>query len=142
MRFIFCSRCSNLNINFKNAEKNWTKSFCFCDNCIWIGWVKLSLFRREYFPSAVNVLTSSLKTLLITMRDILRLCSLHRYQRMWESFCCLYSNSVWDRLPCSLSEGPQKKDFLDNYLTTFLGARNFENTSPMRVSFFLKMFQT
>ena len=33
------------------------KAFCFGDNSIWIGCVKLSLLRREYLSSAVNVLT-------------------------------------------------------------------------------------
>ena len=45
------------------------------------------------------------------------------------------------RLPCFLSKGTLKRDFLDIYLTTFFGVRNFENKSAMRVIFFLKMFQ-
>ena len=41
----------------------------------------------------------------------------------------------------ALSKGPLKQDFLDIYLTTFSGVRNFGKKSAMRVIFFLKMFQ-
>ena len=40
-----------------------------------------------------------------------------------------------------LSKGPLKRDFLDIYLTTFYGIRNFRNTSPMRFIIFLKVFK-
>ena len=39
------------------------KKFFFWGNSIWIGWVKLSVLRREYLSSAVNVLTNRLKIL-------------------------------------------------------------------------------
>ena len=42
------------------------------------------------------------------------------------------------RLPCYLSKGPIKRDFLDIYLTTFFGVCKFKNTSDMRVILFLK----
>ena len=47
-------------------------------------------------------------------------------------------NSVRTRLPCCLSKGPLKRDFLDKYLTTFFGVRNFGNESAMKVIFFLQ----
>ena len=40
-----------------------------------------------------------------------------------------------------LVKGPLKENFLEICLTTFLGVRNFGNTSAMRVIFFLKMFE-
>ena len=43
--------------------------FCFWDNCVRIGCVKLSLLRREYLSSAVNVLTNSYKALHLTKTD-------------------------------------------------------------------------
>ena len=49
------------------------KAFCFGDNSIWSGCVKLSLLRKEYLSSAVNVLTNSYKILHITKRDIFQL---------------------------------------------------------------------
>ena len=42
----------------KKSEKS-EKVFCFLGNAISIGWRKLSLLRREYLSSAVNVLTNS-----------------------------------------------------------------------------------
>ena len=45
------------------------KFFCFWDNCIWIGCVKLFLLRREYLSSAVNVVRNSLNILHISKRD-------------------------------------------------------------------------
>ena len=42
------------------------------------------------------------------------------------------------RLPCDLSKGPLKRDFLDVYLTTLLGVRKSKNTCSMRVIFVLK----
>ena len=54
-------------------EKIQKKLFFFWDNCVRIGCVKLSLFRREYFSSAVNVLTNSYKALRLTKTDFFRL---------------------------------------------------------------------
>ena len=46
---------------------------CFWDNGVRIGCVKLSLLRREYLPSAVNVLTNPYKALHLTETDISQL---------------------------------------------------------------------
>ena len=61
----------------KRIEK---KKFCLWDKFIWIGCVKLSLLRREYFSSAVNVLTNSFKILHNTKRDFLQLNYVHNDQ--------------------------------------------------------------
>ena len=61
------------NLDFERAAKNWEKVFCFWDNCIWIGIVKLSLLRTGYFSSVANVLTSSSKILHVNKRDIFQL---------------------------------------------------------------------
>ena len=61
----------------RKMEKN---DFCFSDNSIWIGCVKLSLLRREYLPLAVNVLTNSIKILCSTKRDSFQLIYLHSDQ--------------------------------------------------------------
>ena len=50
-------------------------------------------------------------------------------------------NSISARLPCYLLKGLLKRDFLDIYLTTFFGIRYFENTSAMRIIFFLKILR-
>ena len=52
-------------------KKNQKKVFSFGDNCIWIAFVKFSLFRREYLPWALSVLGNSLEILHITSRDFL-----------------------------------------------------------------------
>ena len=49
--------------------------------------------------------------------------------------------TVLSHLPCCLSKGPLKRDFLDIYLTTLFGIRNLGNTSAMRVVFFLKVYK-
>ena len=64
----------------KKLDKN---VFCFSDNGIWIGFVKLSLCWREYLPSVVNVLTNSLKILYINKTDIFLLNCLHSDQQIW-----------------------------------------------------------
>ena len=50
-------------------QKKLRKIVFFWDNCFWIGYVKMSLLRREYFSSAVNVLTNSYKVLHISKRN-------------------------------------------------------------------------
>ena len=64
-------------------EKKLEKAFCFSDNYVRIGCVKLSLLRREYLSSAVNVLTTSYKALRLTKRDFFRLNYLPNHQLIW-----------------------------------------------------------
>ena len=54
-------------------KKKIRKSFFFGDNCVRIGSVKLSLLRREYLSSAVNVLTKCYKALRLTKNYFFRL---------------------------------------------------------------------
>ena len=54
-------------------QKKIRKSFLLGDNCVRIGCVRLSLLRREYLSSAVNVLTNSYKALHLTKTDFFRL---------------------------------------------------------------------
>ena len=54
-------------------KKKMRKSFLFGDNCVRIGCVKISLLRREYLSSAVNVLTNSYNALRLTKTDFFRL---------------------------------------------------------------------
>ena len=46
----------------KLSRKSWEKVFLLKDKCISIGNLKLSLLRREYFCSAVNVLKNNPET--------------------------------------------------------------------------------
>ena len=80
LRVILFRKCAKLYLHFKNAEKSWEKSFCFSDNCIWIGCVNLSLLRTENLWPAFNVFTNSPKVLYITKRDFFQLNYLHSDQ--------------------------------------------------------------
>ena len=73
MSVILFSKCSKFDLHFKNAEKNSQKGFCFLDNWIRIGCVKLSLLRRDYLSLVVNVLTNSPEILHITKRSFFHL---------------------------------------------------------------------
>ena len=76
-RVIFFWKCSNFNLNLKNAEKSLEKVFCFLDRSIWICYVELSALTRLYLPSAVNMSTKSPKILHITKRDFIYLNQFH-----------------------------------------------------------------
>ena len=79
----FCSKCLEFNVDFRNAAKNSGKFFCFWDNWIGIGIVKLSLLWTGYFSSAANVLTSSPKVLDVSKRDLFQLNWLGSGQWVW-----------------------------------------------------------
>ena len=116
----FFPKCSKSNIDFKNAVKDWENVFCLRVNCIWIGIVKFSLLRRGYFSLAGNVLTSRPKTWDVNNRDFFQL-KWPASDQWSEQRCCDGDfNSDSARLPCCLSKGPLKQNFLDIYLTTFL----------------------
>ena len=108
-----------LNIHFKNAGNNSENVFSFWDNCIWIGIVKLSLFRTGYFSSAANVLTSSPTIWHVNKRDLFQLNSLGRDQWTWWRFCNAEFKSAWTRLPSCFWICLLKWHFLGIYLTTF-----------------------
>ena len=110
-------------------KKNSKNFFCFWDKCIWICCNELPLLRREYLSSAVNGLANSPETFHIIKRDFLNLNCLHRDWEIWKRRCRLDFNSFSTRLPCYLWKSPQKRDFLDIYLTTFFGVRKLKNTS-------------
>ena len=112
------------NIDLKNATKNSEKVFCFWDNCIRIGIVKLSLWRRGYFSSAGNVLTSRPKIWDVNNRDFFQLNWLEYAQ--WRGYRCCDGdlNSALAPLPCCLSKGSLKRGFLDIYLTRFSDSVN------------------
>ena len=122
-------------------KKNWEKAFCFLDNCIWIGCVNWSLVRRVNLWPVVNALTNRQKILHITKRDIFQLHSLHIDQEICSRCCGSDVNSVWTCLPWFFSKSLLKRDFLDIYLTTVFGVRNFQNTWSIRVIIFLKMYK-
>ena len=56
MRVIFFAKTFKVSGRLQKSSRKLRKTFCFWDNCISIGIVKLSLLRRGYFSSAANVL--------------------------------------------------------------------------------------
>ena len=60
-------------MHISKMQKKFRKTFLFGDNCVRIALVELSLLRREYLSSAVNVLTNSYKALRLTKTDFFRL---------------------------------------------------------------------
>ena len=64
----FFSKFWELNLYFKKGKNESQKVFRVIVNYISIGCIKMSLLRREYLSSAVNVLTNISKILHITKR--------------------------------------------------------------------------
>ena len=91
-------------LDFKNAAKNSEKFFCFWDNCIWIGIVKLSLLRRGYFSPVGNVLNSGPKIWDVNNGNFFQLNWLESDQWIRQRCCDADFNSPWARLPYCLSK--------------------------------------
>ena len=136
----FFIKCSKFKLDFKNAEKDSEKNFCFRDTCIWIGCVKLPLLKREYFWLPLSVLGKCLEILHITNRDLAS-----QLPSKWSinmvKVLSFKFQQISARFPCCFPKDPLKRDFLDIDVTMFFGVRNFGNTSAMRVILFLKMFK-
>ena len=84
MRFIMFWKFSIFNLDIKTAENKSENVFCFWYNYIWIGCVKLSLLRREYFSSAVNVLKTVLRffiSLRVTFSNSISSAYIHQYSK-------------------------------------------------------------
>ena len=73
MRVVFFFRALKTSYRFQKCTKKLRKSFFFWDNCIWIGIVKLSLLRTEYYSLIADVLTSSPKIWHLNKRDFFQL---------------------------------------------------------------------
>ena len=73
MTVIFYFKLFKIYCRFQKSRKKLRKRFCFWDNCISIGIVKLCLLRKQYFSSAANVLTGSPKICHVNNIDVLEL---------------------------------------------------------------------
>ena len=98
-------------IKFQKCGKISEKRYFFWDNCIWIGFIKLSLLRRGYFSSAANVLKGSPKIFHVNKRDFFQLNWLGNGQWIWLRCSDGDFNSAYSHLPCCLLKGPLKRDF-------------------------------
>ena len=138
---IFVSKCLEFNLDFKNTAKNWEKVFSFSDNSIRTGIVKFSLLKRGYFSSASNVLTSSTKILHVNKRYFFQLNWPGNDHWIWQKCCGVDFNCAWQHLPCCLSKGPIKRNFLDIYMTSFSKSVFSEIENLWRSSFFSKYWK-
>ena len=109
---------------FINKAKNSGKVFCFLDNCIWIDCFKISLLRKEYLWSAVNMLTNSTKISDINNRNIFELYFPPSNEKNWSNCCPADFSRVWDPCACWLPKDVAKRGFLGIYPTTSFAVRN------------------
>ena len=115
----FTAKYFKFKLDFKNTAKNLESPFCFWDNCIWIGIVKLSLLRLPYFPSAANMLGSSAKILRANERDVFQLNWLGSDQRIWKRCFDEDFKSSWAPLTSWFLKGRLERDLSDIYMTMF-----------------------
>ena len=132
---------STVVLDVKNSAKNWEKAFCFWDNCIWIGIVKLSLLRRGCFSSAANVLTRSPKILAclklrlfptqLTWQWSMNMIKVRwgRFQQCFRTFTML------------LDERSSETGLFRHLSQHLFEVHNFGNTKSIRVIFFFKIFK-
>ena len=66
----------------ETQEKNREKVVCFLDNGASSCFVKLSMFRREYLPSVVNVVTNGVKISDQTKADFVQLNLVRIYEKI------------------------------------------------------------
>ena len=83
MRVILFWKCSKFDVDLKNGNENWGKVFSFSDKSIWLVCIELSLLRREYLSSTVNVLTKSLKTSQVSNSDFFEFNLFHSELYLW-----------------------------------------------------------
>ena len=136
----FLSKCSKLDLHFRNAIKDREKAFRFWDNCVWIFCGKSCILRREYWYPAVNVLTNSSKIWDLTKTDFFQLNLSQIYAKnsiivmpFWFEQCFEDANTLFTET-CS-EVCPFRH--LSNHL---LSASNSRNTSSRRLILCLKMF--
>ena len=119
LRVLFFLKAFKISDRFQKCTKNSEKVFSFWDNCIWIGIVKLSLWRTRYLSLAANVLTCSPRICHVIKQNLFQLNFLGSDRWIWSRCCDAEFNSGWARAPCCLAKGPLKRDFLHIYLFTF-----------------------
>ena len=73
MRVIFCFKVFEILSKYQNCKKEAEKVFCVLHNSSALIALKLSLFKREYLSSAINVLTKCPKIFHITKTEFFQL---------------------------------------------------------------------
>ena len=110
---LFVSKCFKFDVDLRNAEKNGELFFPFLSSWNWIGCSKFSVLGIEILPSAVNVVTNSLRISDITKRDNFELNFLQIDDKLWYKCSCSDFSSVSHSLTSWLSKDVLKRGFLD-----------------------------
>ena len=128
MRVIFFWKSSKFNADWKNAQKNSEKMFCFLDKCLWIVCIHLSLLIREYIWSAVNVLRKVLKNFHVSNSDFFN-SSFLTVITQDDKGAFIKIESVFQPVyHVSCREVLSKRELLDIYLSRSSVVGNFGNT--------------
>ena len=122
MRFIFFSKYSNFDEDFRNGEQNSANTLGFGDTWTWIGCVKHSLLPTEISDT--------------TKTEFFQLKLFWSNQKIRQNHCLGDLNSVSDPLTCWLSISVLTWGFFSIYVTMLFG-----NTSAMTLNFFKKMLK-
>ena len=133
MRSSFVSKYLKLHLDFKNAAKNSGKVFCYLDNCIWIGIVKLSLFRTFHWEpmceEALPRFCMSIREIFPAQLTFQR--SMNMIKVLWRWF------QKWLGTFTMLVVEGYSETFLFRHLYHYVfGVRIFGNKKSMRVMIF------
>ena len=135
----FLKKYSRFSLDFKNAASIWEKVFCFWDNCIWIGIIKLSLLRSEYFSSVDNVLTWNPKILHVNKRNFFPTQFSWQWSlNMIKVLRCRFRQCL-GTFRILLVKGSSKTRFFWYLSHHVFRVRIIGNTKSVRVKFFFKM---
>ena len=140
MRTSFFSKCLKFNIDFKNAVKISEKVFCFSDNLIWFGTVKLSLLRTGYFSLIANVLTSSTNVWHLRERLFPTQFPWQWSMNMIKVLWCRFQKCL-ATFTMLLVERSSQTGLLRHLYDYVFAVRNFGNRKCLRDIFFFKIFE-
>ena len=84
MRVIFCFKTFKVSARLQKSSKKFRKTFCFWDNCIWIGIAKLSLLRKNTFdpyPMCYQAVPRFFMSIRGTFSDSMDLAVMNEYNK-------------------------------------------------------------
>ena len=141
MTIIFSFKMFKIWCSIQKWNKNIEKVFRFSDNCIWIKSCKFRQPWRGYLPSAVNVLTKTLRFHVTLGETFSKSTSLRMMKNHDKGASTNIFAGIWDAFTCSLSKRVLKRRFLESGLTKIFTVHNFGNTLAVTINFFFKMLK-
>ena len=140
MRVIFLCKIFKSSVRLQNAPRNWEKVFCFWENCIWIGIVKLSLLRTWYISSAANVLTRSSEIWHMKNREFLKVIDLAVINK-YDKDVVMQISIVVRHVYRVASETVLSNGTFESFIWLRFRSPYFENYKIYEGIFFVKMFK-